>query len=561
VFIYHEIIDIVNHLVDFGHVRGLMCFAGERALGTIASSVSKGGVHYLKSLYHRYVAKETALTAHLSVKPEYLDNFGVFSDFVLKMVDNPESAVVPNADMNLLYSGVNALLETQDIEGLYRVSPFYRLYKAFEHSKIHLGKNCPFEGFVEWIRKLHDLYRDEDNTQLGCVSTARCSHLVPGPIFSEASDAVCEEECVGSFYFKDFNSLKGDILNNNQELHHRVIIKGVSFQCRGEEHARNHLLSTFSDRKQYSSWCRYVSTKRKYAWPLHTHVIPVSPVVRAPAAAVPKTTVPRTVLKAQNVASVAVKRSSRDITLTADKNSEFSYGSSAAPKSKAARVEQPHFEEARQGASTRSFVHPVSSIFSAQAPRKVVASVQVAAPPTPPVSVKQTKFAQLNYCLRVRLSGDPTVDGLAFGNVTSRATKYEASRWHHKVSDVTSLTLSVLFVCLNDVDSTALALHGLAVDKKFILKTNSKRGYNSIQDLDDIHKVYSPRLPHDPLNPRQSREPILHNLFFIELHPERLKLKYGNVMDDVDKTKKRENNNSYVNTNRKKKKAKPIVNK
>ena len=154
------------------------------------------------------------------------------------------------------------------------------------------------------------------------------------------------------------------------------------------------------------------------------------------------------------------------------------------------------------------------------------------------------------------MSGDPTVDGLAFGNVTSRATKYEASRWHHRISDVTSRTLVVSFVCLNDVDSTALALHGLAAAKKFILKMNSKRGYNSIQDLDNVHKVYSPRLPRDPEDPNKSLDPALNTLFFIELHPERLKLKYGNVKDDVDKTKKWEESDKFVNSNRKKNKKK-----
>jgi hypothetical protein len=50
-------------------------------------------------------------------------------------------------------------------------------------------------------------------------------------------------------------------------------------------------------------------------------------------------------------------------------------------------------------------------------------------------------------------------------------------------------------------------------------------------------------------------------LFFIELHPERLKFQYGNVGDDADHTKQRETKDKFVGSRRKKQKIKSVVKK
>jgi hypothetical protein len=174
-------------------------------------------------------------------------------------------------------------------------------------------------------------------------------------------------------------------------------------------------------------------------------------------------------------------------------------------------------------------------------------------PSRQPVSHK-LQFGQLNYCFRLRMRGDPLVDGLAFACVSTRATNYVRNRWHHCIANVKHGSNTV-FVCVNDIESTALALHALDANDKFILKMNAKRGYNNIQDLEDINKIYAPRLPPPPHLRNDEDElqdskldPILAKLFFIELHPERLKLTYGNIRDDVDKTKQREDKSKFVKT-------------
>jgi hypothetical protein len=154
------------------------------------------------------------------------------------------------------------------------------------------------------------------------------------------------------------------------------------------------------------------------------------------------------------------------------------------------------------------------------------------------------------------MRGDPLIDGLAFACVSTRATSYVRNKWHHSVSNVLHSS-NVNFVCVNDIQSTALAVHALDVNGKFILNMNSKRGYNNIQDLENIHKIYAPRLP-PQLNHNEGDElqdnmldPVLSKLFFIELHPERLKLVYGNIRDDVDRTKQREDKSKFEKTRRK----------
>ncbi len=61
VFICHQLVDIANHIGRFGHLRGLMCFASERANGFISQSVTKGGTRYLSTMYNRYVIKENSM--------------------------------------------------------------------------------------------------------------------------------------------------------------------------------------------------------------------------------------------------------------------------------------------------------------------------------------------------------------------------------------------------------------------------------------------------------------------------------------------------------------------
>jgi hypothetical protein len=82
VFIYHQLSCIVNHIEQLGHVKGLMCFFGERAMGVIAGCMNDGGVHYMKPMYYNYVDKENAIfNSDFSVNPDFMDNRGQYTDF------------------------------------------------------------------------------------------------------------------------------------------------------------------------------------------------------------------------------------------------------------------------------------------------------------------------------------------------------------------------------------------------------------------------------------------------------------------------------------------------
>ena len=161
VIIWHQLIDIVNHIRKFGHLRGLMCYSSERANGFISQSLTKGGVRYLSTMYNRYVIKESSMLGRFLVDTAdtSYNNDGIYSDFSLSLLGKSYDVIIHDKDTNgvsFLFSTVFSFLATQELDNLFELSPFYRLYSAYEFLKDNHYSSTG--GFYSWLCKLYSLY-------------------------------------------------------------------------------------------------------------------------------------------------------------------------------------------------------------------------------------------------------------------------------------------------------------------------------------------------------------------------------------------------------------------
>ncbi len=151
VFIVHQLICIARHIRYFGHVRGLMCFAGERANTILSDCITKGGVNYLKTMYFRYIMKENYFLSMFNQnKSEDIDNSGMYSDFALKLCGDVEKLELDAHHLNKLYTSLFEFVESQEIDDSCNKSSFFRLYKAYDHMRT-LNKNDTNIGFWSWL--------------------------------------------------------------------------------------------------------------------------------------------------------------------------------------------------------------------------------------------------------------------------------------------------------------------------------------------------------------------------------------------------------------------------
>jgi hypothetical protein len=69
-----------------------------------------------------------------------------------------------------------------------------------------------------------------------------------------------------------------------------------------------------------------------------------------------------------------------------------------------------------------------------------------------------TMFGQMDFCFRLNIPGEPFIHGLAMGHCTTRDAIYSDKRWQHWVDPNANPSSCKTFVCLNYVDSTAIAV-------------------------------------------------------------------------------------------------------
>jgi hypothetical protein len=266
IFIFHELIDIVHHIQKFGHVRGLMCFAGERANGQISSCATKGGVNYLKTLYNRYVIKEELMLKHFLIRDENdYNNQNIYSDFALKL-RGKEVFVnhFTDLELNVLYKIVFNFLETQAVKPtlLLKVSPFFRLYSAFRYLVDAGGyPSTSTGGFYLWLSACNNPTRDLSDYFVS---------LVEEDVEDEEKDLLgC---CNGTVYLSDLKKVSECVLPQKRfQTFDTIIVKGTRFKCRGAQFAypggiNNDLSRVYGWKKHYSSIARvrkYTLTKHK----------------------------------------------------------------------------------------------------------------------------------------------------------------------------------------------------------------------------------------------------------------------------------------------------------
>jgi hypothetical protein len=263
IFIFHEIVDIVNHIMKFGHLRGLMCFAGERANGLISACITKGGVNYINTMYSRYILKESCGLKNFLFKDESdYDNTGIYSDFSLKLMGKSVTLThFGRTDYNNLYKVVYNFLQTQGVTEvmLLQRSPFYRLYSAY---KVFTASGT--SEFHTWIKNFFSAYHHENNELKNrffvnlCMSFEYAEEGKTKTISLQDSLKALD----GHVFSSDLLSVAGCILPLKKfEVFSSLVIKGVKFRCRGKHFSvsrgdHNDLLRSYGWKKHYSCIAR-----------------------------------------------------------------------------------------------------------------------------------------------------------------------------------------------------------------------------------------------------------------------------------------------------------------
>jgi hypothetical protein len=428
VFIFHEVIDVVNHILMFGHVRGLMCFASERANGLISQSLTKGGVNYLMTMYNRYILRENGCLMRFLDKPENnYDNCGVYSDFALKLYGASSfTKLRSDAQCKNLFRIVFEFLRTQELDNLFERSQFYRLYHAFQflEKRGRRGSNTS-KGFHYWFTsfaQVYDVHDAEGNRafDLDKISVYFVRFHRVGTLPIDFAGAL-----LGHVFEADVQFMM-QFLHVNYLLvqsYEKIIVKGVRIDCRGKElrvGAHDDLPTSWHSKRLYKSWFQY---KHQFL--------------------------------------------------------QIYYNNN----NKKTRVE-----------TSRAIHHT-------------------------------RRFGQMVYAFRLNFPGEAALHGLAIGHCHVRTAFHSEKRWHHYVKPVGAVE-SDQFVCLNYVDSTAIGICAVNVNNKVMFSSEDATSFTPLATATKDANCYA-----------QPNDMVLHRLYLIPLHPERLSIQYRNVIDDEDGTR------------------------
>ncbi len=260
VFIFHQMVDIVRHMVNFGHVRSLMCYSGERFNSFLSECISKGGVHYLKTMYHRYVLKEFYMTKLFTdIKDVDIDNCGHYSDFVLKLLGAPDKKQYEcsQPDCDLLCESIYQMLISQELDNLYLLSPFYRLYKAFLFMKEYMKENATNKykgGFWSWLNNIDSEFKLPVESRNIAQWTNKFIEDVYDDYFIDYNFT---DIASGAVYARDYFGATQCLLPSMKlSVFNGVVIKGIKFKCRGVDYMNDNTLSkSWNNTRHCSSWC------------------------------------------------------------------------------------------------------------------------------------------------------------------------------------------------------------------------------------------------------------------------------------------------------------------
>jgi len=253
-FIFHEIIDIVNHIKKFGHVRGLMCFFGERALAKVRRLVQKGGVNYMKALYHAYVALENCIglqgKTNKVTHSDFYDNSGRYSEFVLKLIGNCDRITFTDYMKNKFLGSIISFVESQCIALCAQKSALYRVYLLYQYVAVKKNKeDCHVDGllekaskaggFAQYVRLLYlagKTFKDE-----GGDIMSHFEGLVRGVDMHSDQQSFDNDSLStdGIMFISDLDGIVGEVALFAPLVFSKVIIKGKHFRLRGPAYSED----------------------------------------------------------------------------------------------------------------------------------------------------------------------------------------------------------------------------------------------------------------------------------------------------------------------------------
>jgi hypothetical protein len=515
VYIFHEIIDIIHQIEKYGHIRSLMCFFGERAMGIIKSFVSKGGVHYLKTLYHRYVLKENSIAGQMTNNELFFTNHypePKYSDFVLKLLGKGKKVQWCEVDKDEFFLRLLLFIETQCIDMIHEKSPFFRLYKAYQRMVAKKRKGA-VNGFTAWVTGLSNALSgvtgDADGNEL-----TRSEDFVAGVALEESSFSY-EDICNGYIYSCDLEAVKDSILKFDPLVYEKLITKGIVFNCRGHDYSLLQSVILNENKKLWKSGndlskCWHI--RDQYASFFRCTIFKPS-IVRPNGEPLPYRHRKRT----SGAPRVGRKRSLHtteddDVDSSSDEN-EDEEGDNDSDSDSDSDASSPSENEEM---NTHRSYYPV------------------------------TEFGQLNSCFRTHMPNDKIVHGLALASVTFRRAKENKKRRHYfiakKDSSVNFDTIKRVpkFMCVNFIDSTSIGVSVLSAAEK-AATAKKKRGKEKFKPMLKPTGVQSFIQYTDAT--RQSSgsyakiDATMDEMFLIELHPERVSYRYDVIHPDNDGTK------------------------
>ncbi len=271
-FIFHEILEIVNHIQGFGPPKELSCFSGERAMKTISDAAPTGGTSILNTVEERCVAKEHSygLQTEQYVKNMELftDNKGNYSPICLKLSGKESHLMLNVVNKDMLAQRIVDFLGSQETDNLPLNSNFSRVWLI--HSQLKIRQNIAKSeinhvdtvlqipaSFFTWILQLSSVYV----ANLERLRMHHLRHLVCDVIWAENhpsvgldrndansvhSAAVMLDAQIdqGVIYLSDFKGIIQELAlfgtkQNPLCTVNKAVIKGIQFIGRGIECAEH----------------------------------------------------------------------------------------------------------------------------------------------------------------------------------------------------------------------------------------------------------------------------------------------------------------------------------
>jgi hypothetical protein len=462
VFIFHQIIDIIHHIEKFGHVRGISSFAAERANGSITQCLSKGGVNYIETLIGRYVVKENLMTKHLSIKnSDEFDNTGTYSDFTMRVYSSRNKILTPkddlfdSYDLNYLFKTLYLFLRTQEIDNILLGSPFFRLYAAYLFMSSQHGVNTS-QG-----NKFYDW--------LIAFHTAYTLSLL-APVDSITTDF--------------------------PRMYHNL----------------THVTGN-KKRKQKNPSNNKLQLKTQYCTVLHitlnNSLLSTTPAID-----------PILVLEGHVYESdfIEVFRC-----IETKLNKKVQVHNRAIVKGVKFHCRGFEFADKKGEAEINTKNNDLTVNWSDRIHYSSWCRMRYYEPDDGEVSIStEIQFGQLNYCFRLNFPCDKYVHGLAFAHCSVRnSCTYGRDRWQYYVNAQGGLgsLKANRYICLNYVDSTAIAVSALNSDNQPLLSGANLNGFTSLQAITELENEK------------------VDKIYLLPIHPERLEFVYRCIVPDLDNTR------------------------